>query len=44
MMADGIRDWHPDLDEPSVLKAVDALLRRSGDNCDVWKLSPTNSP
>ena len=27
-MADGVRHRHPELDEPSVLKAVDALLDR----------------
>lgn len=27
-MADGVRDRHPELDERSVLEAVDALLRR----------------
>ena len=28
LMADGVRHRHPELDEPSVLKAVDALLDR----------------
>jgi hypothetical protein len=27
-MADGVRHRHPELDEPSVLKAVDALLQQ----------------
>jgi hypothetical protein len=28
LMADGVRHRHPELDEPSVLKAVDALLQQ----------------